>query len=122
MFPFEDVVSSNLRLQPGRNGRLHNAPRYARALKRLHEKAQQQIEGTPRPTTNRSWRVEIVVCPPDRRRRDITNLIKIVLDALEGVVYEDDVMVHDCRITLATPSSRRGHVAVRARHMETQDG
>jgi Holliday junction resolvase RusA-like endonuclease len=122
MFPFEDVVSSNLRLQPGRNGRLHNAPRYARALKRLHDKARQQVDGTPRPTAGRAWRVEIVVSPPDRRRRDITNLIKIVLDALEGIVYEDDVMVHDCRITLASASTRAGHVAVRARQMETQSG
>lgn len=35
--------------------------------------------------------VEIVACPPDRRRRDLDNTFKAILDALENVeVFDDD--------------------------------
>jgi Holliday junction resolvase RusA-like endonuclease len=35
-------------------------------------------------------RVDIGFHMPDRRRRDPTNLLKSLLDGLEGVVYRDD--------------------------------
>ncbi len=35
--------------------------------------------------------VEILACPPDRRRRDLDNILKATLDALESAgVVEDD--------------------------------
>ena len=41
-----------------------------------------------------SLRVEIEVYPPDRRRRDIDNVQKSLLDALEhGGVYRDDSQI-----------------------------
>lgn len=98
VFDFEDVVSSNLRLQPGRSGRFHNSPRYAAALDRLYLKARAQLDHPPRPTKGVPWSVLIRIRPPDNRRRDTTNFIKILLDALEDVIYKDDTMVHDLRI------------------------
>lgn len=37
--------------------------------------------------------VSIVVHPPDRRRRDLDNTLKAVLDSLRGVAYEDDSQI-----------------------------
>lgn len=44
-------------------------------------------------------RVEIEVYPPDRRRRDIDNVQKALLDALQhGRAFEDDGQIMDLRI------------------------
>ena len=44
-------------------------------------------------------RLEAIVTRPDRRRRDIDNLLKSLLDALAYAdVYEDDSQVQDLRI------------------------
>ena len=43
--------------------------------------------------------VEITACPPDRRRRDLDNVLKATLDALEHAgVYEDDYQIDDLHI------------------------
>ena len=43
--------------------------------------------------------VHIIVHPPDRRRRDIDNVIKALLDALEhGGAYADDSQIIDLSI------------------------
>lgn len=43
--------------------------------------------------------VEIEVYPPDRRRRDIDNAMKALLDALQhGGAYGDDSQIEDLRI------------------------
>ena len=43
--------------------------------------------------------VEISVCMPDKRRRDLDNLLKPILDVLgEYGVYEDDSQISDLRI------------------------
>jgi len=43
--------------------------------------------------------VEISVCMPDKRKRDLDNLLKPILDALGNYcVYEDDSQIVDLRI------------------------
>ena len=43
--------------------------------------------------------VEMLLFPPDRRRRDIDNLSKALLDSLQaGGVYRDDNQIFDLRI------------------------
>lgn len=45
-------------------------------------------------------RAVITANPPDRRRRDLDNLLKAVLDALQAAaVYDDDGQIDDIRIT-----------------------
>lgn len=46
------------------------------------------------------------VCPPDRRRRDLDNVLKAVLDALQHAgVYPDDSQIDDLRVTRLRPVS-----------------
>lgn len=56
--------------------------------------------------------VKIEVCPPDHRRRDIDNVQKAVLDALEkGGAYEDDSQI-DLLITKRKEVVRKGRIEV----------
>ena len=58
-------------------------------------------------------RVVITACPPDRRRRDLDNLLKGLLDALtHGGAWEDDSQIDDLRIIRA-PVVAGGRVTVR---------
>ena len=51
--------------------------------------------------------------PPDRRRRDLDNIAKPVLDALEHAgVYEDDSQI-DLLVTRRRAVTARGHVEIR---------
>jgi len=43
--------------------------------------------------------LEITLFFKDKRRRDVDNFNKIILDALEGVVYEDDKQIQKLTIT-----------------------
>lgn len=44
-------------------------------------------------------RVSLVANPPDRKRRDLDNVLKALLDAIVAVnVIEDDSNIHDLRI------------------------
>ena len=58
--------------------------------------------------------VKVEVYPPDRRRRDIDNVQKPILDALEkGQAYEDDSQI-DLLISQRCNLVRGGAVVVRA--------
>ena len=46
-----------------------------------------------------AYSVSIYVCPPDKRRRDLDNLLKPLLDACQEYgIFPDDSMVYDLRI------------------------
>jgi crossover junction endodeoxyribonuclease RusA len=52
--------------------------------------------------------------PPDRRRRDLDNLLKPTLDALQhGGVYEDDSQVDLLVVRRCETDRPDGHVAIR---------
>jgi crossover junction endodeoxyribonuclease RusA len=48
--------------------------------------------------------MEVEVNPPDRRKRDLDNILKALLDSMQGILYMDDEQI-DCLII-----SRRGVV------------
>jgi len=48
--------------------------------------------------------IDIVACPPDRRRRDIDNTLKATLDALVAAgLFADDEQIDDLHITRGVP-------------------
>lgn len=56
--------------------------------------------------------IRILVCPPDARRRDLDNIQKALLDALEhGGVYGDDGQI-DCLYVERGPITPGGKVLV----------
>jgi len=69
--------------------------------------------------------VHLVAVPPDRRRRDVDNLAKAVLDAMNGVVIGDDSQVARLILNRTDPQAP-GHVLVRVfryrRPWEVQTG
>lgn len=57
-------------------------------------------------------RITAIAHPPDRRRRDLDNLWKSVLDSLTHArVIEDDSLIDDLRIARAEPA-KPGHLIV----------
>lgn len=61
--------------------------------------------------------VRILVCPPDARRRDLDNIQKALLDALEhGGVYGDDGQI-DCLFVERGPITPGGKVLVQVREI-----
>jgi Holliday junction resolvase RusA-like endonuclease len=46
--------------------------------------------------------LHIQIVPPDKRRRDLTNHLKLVCDAMTGIVYADDCQIAELRIERVT--------------------
>lgn len=60
---------------------------------------------------------------PDRRRRDVDNCVKALLDGLNGVVWADDAEVTQLRITKhLDPHNPRTEVVVRPAAWSTTPG
>lgn len=60
-------------------------------------------------------RLQIAVCchPPDRRRRDLDNVLKALLDALAHAgAYHDDAQIDHLTISRLEPDPPRGSVLV----------
>jgi len=53
----------------------------------------------------------IVAVPPDGKRRDIDNILKALLDALQGLLYHNDNQIVHLEITKAEPGD--GYVEVK---------
>lgn len=69
---------------------------------RQHVAAAVLIAG--RPTIAGRIAVSILAAPPDRRRRDLDNMLKAVLDSLAHAgVYEDDSQIDDLAIGRRPP-------------------
>lgn len=64
-------------------------------------------EPTPQPVS-----VSIIFVLPDRRRRDLDNLSKGVLDALTGVVWMDDQQVVHLGLTKLVGTNPRAVISV----------
>lgn len=58
-------------------------------------------------------RVTIHATPPDKRRRDVDNLLKVPLDALQhGGLYRDDYQIQELRIVRMPPLKHMPHIEV----------
>lgn len=64
--------------------------------------------------------VRIEFYPPDKRRRDLDNLLKPLLDALAyGGVYEDDSQIDRLEISRCFDDRHKGEVLVNVQSIET---
>jgi len=57
-------------------------------------------------------RVQVLAHPPNRRRRDIDNLLKITLDSLSGYAFEDDHQIDAIEITRGILDRPSGNIEV----------
>lgn len=56
--------------------------------------------------------VEMVFFNGTKRRRDLDNMVKLVLDALNRVAYDDDVQVHEKHVKKYFTSKERARTVV----------
>lgn len=89
--PWKHVASSNTR-NSRRGGKAHSWT-YKNAKKAIHLHALDQIRGERPHYPVGLLHASIACFPPDARKRDVTNLPKGILDALEGVMYDNDHQV-----------------------------
>ena len=76
-----------------------------------------RVMNAPRFGTAR-LKIHFIAFPPDRRRRDLDNLLKALLDSLEhGGVFADDEQIDDLRITRGGVTTG-GEIEVRIEVME----
>lgn len=59
-----------------------------------------KYDGTPRVSYDAegAYRVSIIYYWADHRRRDVSNWNKVILDAMQGVVYKDDKQITDLKL------------------------
>lgn len=90
-FPWAVLTPDNRRFHPGRGHVL--TARYRKGKESVYLLAVDQTK-PPRPVFPlEAVEVGLVFFVPDKRRRDPTNLLKGLLDALEGAVYSDDKQI-----------------------------
>ena len=89
--PWAVLVPDNARLVPQKGTRrLVKTNRYREALEAAHTVATAQWKHPP---LDVDVFVRMDFWVPDHRRRDLSNLLKLILDALQGVAYMDDKQV-----------------------------
>jgi Holliday junction resolvase RusA-like endonuclease len=79
-----------------RHGRMYT-PKDAKYYKEMISEAAEYTYKNP--MSEQSLYVEISYTFPDRRRRDVTNYDKPILDSLEGIIYKDDTQIQEIRMT-----------------------
>lgn len=85
--PWSALVSDNLHVAPiGAEARA-KAATYREARDRLRTIMARQYEAAPQPGP---VCVSVVLWPPNRQRRDATNVLKALADAMKGVLIADD--------------------------------
>jgi crossover junction endodeoxyribonuclease RusA len=109
--PWDALASSNQRNQR-RGGRAHSHD-YKRSLQTIRMIAQGAVQGERPRWPEGTVYMEVSFVPPDRRRRDVTNLLKGLMDALEGVVYADDYQVDELHIERMAPDKHNARAEVR---------
>ena len=90
-FPFDVLTPDNRRFHAGKGHVL--TTRYRQGKEAIYLLAISQTR-PPRPLfPTERLEVDLAFFMPDKKKRDPTNLLKGLLDALEGVVYNDDKQI-----------------------------
>lgn len=99
--PWKHLASSNTRNQR-RGGKAHGWD-YRHAREAILRHAQNEVPASMRPVCDGECRVELYFHPPDRRRRDVSNLAKVLLDGVQTVAYDDDYQARSVLIVREDP-------------------
>lgn len=84
-----------------------------RLTKAAREYRQHCVDNLPAIRANIPLSLVIHLVPPDRRRRDVDNILKCLLDALtHAKVYEDDSLIYKLQVFKHPPQKNNGHVVV----------
>jgi Holliday junction resolvase RusA-like endonuclease len=95
--PLRLVSTNSAYATTKRSGRVFCTSK-ARAFKKsVHSLAVKQCKQGGWKTTDGRVKVHVLLTFPDRRRRDVDN-IKLLLDAMEGVIYDDDSQIYELNI------------------------
>ncbi len=105
--PYPPTVNTNLRhVGPRVLISKHGRQYRTEVCKQLRTKRIQPIEG--------DLIVDITINPPDRRRRDVDNVLKALLDSLQSAgVFEDDSQIVRLTIEKHEPLPKDGKATVR---------
>jgi len=91
--PGPPVGKQRPRTVRGRNGGVHTyTPGKTLAYERLVA-LEAVAAGARRQALEAPYAIELLIWWPDRRRRDADNVLKSIMDALNGVVWADDCLV-----------------------------
>ena len=63
---------------------------------------------------------ELIVILPDRRKRDIDNLSKVILDGCNGILWDDDTQIVDLHILKKLDREHPPGVIIKAWEIETE--
>jgi crossover junction endodeoxyribonuclease RusA len=74
-------------------------------------RAERRVHGEPAEILTGRLRVKLTAAPPDRRARDLDNILKSTLDSLEHAqVFVSDSQIDDLRIVREPPNRDGGSV------------
>lgn len=80
----------------GRTGRgVYMKPDVKEAKDAIGWEARNQYRGEP---LTGALKLSIAIYWPDKRRRDIDNGLKLIMDALTGILWNDDAQVYDLEV------------------------
>jgi len=79
-------------------GRMRIPARIKKYEQALHDYAKKVMQRSKRRITKKLVKVKVIYYLGSKRRKDLQNLPKTTMDALNGAVYKDDSQVHDLHI------------------------
>ena len=65
-------------------------------------------------------KITILCCPPDRRKRDLDNVLKALLDSLSGYVYNDDSQI-DSILIIRSEVRKKGLIFLKVIEMGSNE-
>ena len=110
--PWDELVSVNKR-KGGMVGKL--SKEYRSKLAAMRETVEHAATEARWSTLTGPVRLDVEFYPPDRRRRDVSNLLKALEDSMTGPIYEDDAQIVEMHVfKMPVSSNPRAVVTVTA--------
>lgn len=108
--PWKHLASSNTRNQ--RRGGKGHGWEYKRARLAIELHALDAVRGLRPAFPTGDLTAHLRFFPPDARKRDVRNYVKVLMDAIQGVVYTDDYQVSRDVVERMPPDRENPRVVV----------